>query len=138
MRGCTRRESARPLWRRVLRPAAMMTRMPCSCGKTSEVPDAFSPGEIASVTCPACGKSSMMRSPLHVTEDDMVSELRASGLDASVLGIETSPPKDGVPPALGGLPCLQLTQFSLTDATGSPVAVEWLGRRLGAPGASPS
>ena len=58
----------------------MMTRMPCSCGKTSEVPDAFSPGEIASVTCPACGKSSMMRSPLHVTEDDMVSELRASGL----------------------------------------------------------
>ena len=63
----------------------------------------------------------------------MLAEL---GGDASLLSIEVAPPADGIQPALRTLPCLQLAEFFLTDATGLPVAFEWLGKLLGSPGAS--
>ena len=63
----------------------------------------------------------------------MLAEL---GGDASLLSIEVAPPADGIQPALRTLPCLQLAEFFLTDATGQPVAFEWLGKLLGSPGGS--
>ena len=101
------------------------------CGKTSTLPVPFDVGAISSVACPLCSAPNAVRSPLAMKEEDMLHEL---GGDASPLAIEGKPPKDAASADLLSLPCLQLAEFFLTDASGAPVAVEWLGKVLGGPG----
>ena len=97
----------------------------------AEVPERLDVGIITSLVCRKCGETTAFRSPLPMSESDMLHEL---GGDASLVAIEAAPPADAMLPALTTLPCLQITDFAVVDATGTPVPLHWLGTLLGGPG----
>ena len=107
------------------------------CGVKSVLPTAFDSGAVLSITCPNCGHASAVRSPVPITEKEMVDMLSGEdGPGLPALAIETEPPHDGVASSLSSLPSLQLTEFYISDATGTPVHLDWLGKLFGAPGLS--
>lgn len=89
-----------------------------ACRKTSELAQPFECGTIATVSCPACSVACTVRSPRPVREEDMLAEL---GGDASLVAIETSPEADDISAETRALPCLQMAEFYVTDATGKSV-----------------
>ena len=103
------------------------------CGTKNILPVPFVTGAISTITCSHCGKATDLRSPIMMTEEEMVSQLNG---DVSPLAIEMAPPRDGTPSAHSTLPSLQLAEFYITDATGTPVHLDWLGKLLGPPGAA--
>ena len=79
----------------------------------------------------------LMRSAHAIPETSLASgDVDRGEPSFAELAIEQAPPADAVPLAMPALPALQLTDFDLVDASGRPVALHWLHKLLGAPGAT--
>lgn len=91
----------------------------------------LAPGGVGSVDCATCQRKLFARSAHSIPEQELFGE--SSSIDS--FRIPQAPPADGVAPHLVALPCVQLTEFTLSDARGHPVGMEWLCDVLGGPGA---
>ena len=74
-----------------------MHEVKCRKCRTAIAHEPFDDGAIAQLECGKCKGTSAFRSPLPMSETDVLAQL---GGDASLLAIDVAPPKDAVPPSL--------------------------------------